>query len=74
MKYYLLALASISLFGVAACSEKRPATEQELTIAKAWLACKQEKWDEVYSKVGTIGANFAVQKACGEEPPYVPDE
>lgn len=74
MKNCLLAIASISLLGMAACSEQRPATQEELAIAKAWLTCKQKRWDEVYSKMGTIGANFAVQKACGAEPLYVPQD
>lgn len=58
-----------------ACSEERLATEQELSIAKAWLTCaQQEKWDEAYNQIGTIGTNLAIRNECGAEPPYVPDD
>ena len=78
MKYIKICLptiASISLAGMVACSEERLATEQELSVAKAWLTCtQQEKWVKVYNQVGTIGKNIAVRKECGAEPPYVPDD
>ncbi len=75
MKNCLLIIASISFLGMVACSEESPATEQELSIAKAWLTCTQlEKWDEVYNQIGTLGKNVAVRKECGAEPPYVPDD
>ena len=74
-KICLLTIASISLAGMVACSEERPATEQELSVAKAWLTCaQQEKWDKVYNQTGTFGKKVAVRNECGEEPPYVPDD
>ena len=75
IKYCLLTIAGISLAGLVACSEERPATEQELSVARAWLACTQlEKWDKVYKEVGTIGKNLAIRNECGAEPPYVPGD
>ena len=75
IKNCLLTITSISLAGMVACSEERPATEQEYIVAKAWLECaQQEKWDDIYKQVGTIGKKVAMRKECGAEPPYVQDE
>ena len=74
-KIFFLTTVSISLAGIVACSEERPATEYELSVAKEWQTCaQQEKWDKVYNEVGTIGRNIAVRNECGAEPPYVPDD
>jgi len=75
IKKILLTIAGISLAALVGCSEQRAPTEQEYNDGKAWLECsQQEKWDKVYEQSGTFGRKFAIQKECGEEPPYVPDD
>ena len=75
IKNCLHTIAGISLASLVACSEERPATEQELIVAMAWLECaQQEKWDEVYNQSGFLGKKIGIQNECGEEPPYVPDD
>ena len=76
IKNCFLTIVGISLVFMVACSEeKRLPTEEELVVAKAWLTCtKQEKWDETYNQIGTLGTRLAIRNECGAEPPYVPDE